>query len=480
MPEPWEIPPDEPRNRLALNLPQLMGPIANLRMPTPAPPASSPALLGSPSNSNLAVMPRPRTALADTAMPRPEHPANSVPMATDNPPSVTPSQGNPLAVTPMGEPARPGTDAYRLQQGRPELKGGKLALDIAGRILAPRIEASIPGTPGYYDALKGRTEAGQMEEAKIAEQRAKTEQEQSKAVQERAAAQKALTPPVQRPENLDQAEAQIFQDRVTAGDDPMTVLGDIYKAREAGKPAPKQGEQEQAISDYLAAKNLPNTPTNRNEARKQLKIQDQTPEKPQRVLLEVPQPDGSSKIIEATPGMTVPAGARTPTQAGNINQMEQTRADMAENVNENLNQLEKIVASRPDLFGKVKGRETKLRQWLGTNDPDIAAMKQISDNLGRAQTSAHGMRNGKLVEDAIVGILNGYKNGPDAIKRAIQSARDSVKTFTADVEVKGGKTGASAQTRDFGPAPSNKAEGDTGTLPDGTKVVVKNKRIVAQ
>ena len=36
-------------------------------------------------------------------------------------------------------------------------------------------------------------------------------------------------------------------------------------------------------------------------------------------------------------------------------------------------------------------------------------MKQIEDNLGRAMTGAHGMRNGQLVEKAANNILNSYK-----------------------------------------------------------------------
>ena len=37
-----------------------------------------------------------------------------------------------------------------------------------------------------------------------------------------------------------------------------------------------------------------------------------------------------------------------------------------------------------------------------------------------------------------------------------------------------------APGKDFGPAPSGKADGATGKLPDGTKVVVRGGRLVAQ
>lgn len=185
----------------------------------------------------------------------------------------------------------------------------------------------------------------------------------------------------------------------------------------------------------------------------------------------------NTRAAATTDAATIRADAPAKPSA-TVNQMEQTRADMAENVNENLNQLEDIVNRRPDLFGTLSGRMTKAKEFIGTDDPDIAQMKQIEDNLGRALTSAHGMRNGKLVEDAVNGVLNGYKNSAGAIKTAIGSARNSVKTFTGDVQRKGGDAGGFSQAQDFGPA-NGKPEDSTGTL-NGRKVIVKNGRIVTQ
>lgn len=161
------------------------------------------------------------------------------------------------------------------------------------------------------------------------------------------------------------------------------------------------------------------------------------PEKEPKQLVAVPQEDGSSQIIEAKPGMTLPKGAKTVTQFGGEskpNAEELKRSEMAENVGENLDKLQDIVTRRPELFGKLGGRETELRMLIGSNDPDIGALKTIKDQLGMAQQSAHSMRNASHVAEAANSILNSFHNGPDAINSSVKTARDSLKTFTADVQ----------------------------------------------
>jgi hypothetical protein len=116
------------------------------------------------------------------------------------------------------------------------------------------------------------------------------------------------------------------------------------------------------------------------------------------------------------------------------NAEEQKRSDLAENVNENLNQLEEIANRRPDLFGKVAGRMTKLKETVGTDDPDVATLKTLEDNLGMAMQSAHGMRSAQHVATSAQSVLNGFKNSPEALKAAINAARASVGTFQHDVQ----------------------------------------------
>ena len=120
---------------------------------------------------------------------------------------------------------------------------------------------------------------------------------------------------------------------------------------------------------------------------------------------------------------------------------EQRRADLANNMNENLDKLEEIVNRRPDLFGPVAGRMTGLKSTLGTSDPDIASLNAIKEYFGMASVGAHAMRNAQHVETAARAVAN-FNNEPDAIKAAIKTARDSVQTFINDAN-RGKAPGAS-------------------------------------
>lgn len=167
------------------------------------------------------------------------------------------------------------------------------------------------------------------------------------------------------------------------------------------------------------------------------------PQLPKQMML-VTNPDGSKTAIEVTPGTVVPKGAQTIPQAGQEatpSVDEQRRSDLAANLRENLDALDGIIDRRPDLFGPVRGRVTSLRQAFGSDDTDIGALDTIKHQIGMAQISAHGMRTARGIEDAATAIVNGWKNGPAALKAAIQAARNSVQTFTNDAEIKGGYTG---------------------------------------
>lgn len=120
------------------------------------------------------------------------------------------------------------------------------------------------------------------------------------------------------------------------------------------------------------------------------------------------------------------------------------RADLATNVNENLDALEEIVKRRPELFGPMHGTLTMLRGKIGTSDEDISSLEQIRDNLGRALQGAHGMRSATGVLAAGNSVLNNFRNNDKAVLSAIRRARSSVQTFINDVDRKtgGGGTGA--------------------------------------
>jgi hypothetical protein len=124
---------------------------------------------------------------------------------------------------------------------------------------------------------------------------------------------------------------------------------------------------------------------------------------------------------------------------------EQRRADLANNLSENLDQLEEIVTRRPELFGPVSGRLTGAKQWAGTNDPDVAALKTIAEQTGMAMVGTHAMRNAQHVEAAANSITGANKNTPAALlgpQGSIAKARQSLKTFLGAQPVVGGAAGA--------------------------------------
>ena len=154
-------------------------------------------------------------------------------------------------------------------------------------------------------------------------------------------------------------------------------------------------------------------------------------------LWSVPQPDGSKKVVSIKPGMTIPQGAvslsaQSIENVGKPTADEQRRADLAENLKENFGQLREIMARRPELFGPISGRLAEIRQHLGSDDPDLAALLTLEHQIGMAQVSAHGMRSAQGVQSAADSIMNNLHNGVKGLSGALDAAERSVSTFTAD------------------------------------------------
>lgn len=115
------------------------------------------------------------------------------------------------------------------------------------------------------------------------------------------------------------------------------------------------------------------------------------------------------------------------------------------------------------------GWAEQFNAWLnksasGTISPQLKAEgKQLADILVKSSYQRY-----KSTYDDESGMVEGY-GGKDFSKR--------VRVIPEDAGAGGNTTTAA---KDLGPAPQGKAEGATGSLPDGTKVVIKNGRIVAQ
>lgn len=397
--------------------------------------------------------PPPMPALSSSALP--QFPAASPPMSTLMPPAQR-RMSDLIAQGPP--PVHP-------------LHGFKKGLDILGQIFAPRVEQQLRYGPQIaYNSQRGQAEEDVKNENEGLDAPVERRQKEALAKQEEARAQATLRP---QPEIGTTPEALTIHD-LMAGENGQPRLNpqtnkpysylEAYQAVNQAKQDTRNTPEISLDKQYndAIAKGDHETATRILKVKHDLAVASQAPQQPQGPQQQlIVGPDGT--VMEARPGMKLPAGSKTISGdlAGNKpNADEQKRADMVENLNENLDQLEDIVTRRPDLFGPLAGRITKGKEWLGSDDPDVAALKGIEDRLGMVQQSAHSMRSAQHVAASADSILNGFKNGPEAMKRAISDARKSGQTFTQDAQrgqpPAAAQPGASAQQPVYATNPKTK------------------------
>lgn len=110
---------------------------------------------------------------------------------------------------------------------------------------------------------------------------------------------------------------------------------------------------------------------------------------------------------------------------------ERKQVNLAGNAIHNLDSISSILQRRPDLLGIVDGRISQGKELAGTNDPDITAIGTALDNYGLASTGAHGVKAVQAREDAKKAITNGFKNGPQGVQSAIQTAKGSLQNLAS-------------------------------------------------
>lgn len=108
---------------------------------------------------------------------------------------------------------------------------------------------------------------------------------------------------------------------------------------------------------------------------------------------------------------------------------EKKKAELAENIAFNANEVNSMIARRPDLVGTVAGRYTNVEQMMGNNDPDISAIGTHIHNIAMANSGVHGFRSQEGVAETEKLLLNGFKNGPAAVSGALKANVGSVQTF---------------------------------------------------
>ena len=119
---------------------------------------------------------------------------------------------------------------------------------------------------------------------------------------------------------------------------------------------------------------------------------------------------------------------------------EKKKAELAENIAFNANEVAKIVMKRPDVLGAVAGRYTNAEQMIGNNDPDISALGVHVHNMAMANSGVHGFRSQEGVESYERQLLNNFKNGPAAMAGALRASTGSVQTFIDNARPESYKT----------------------------------------
>lgn len=333
--------------------------------------------------------------------------------------------------------------------------------DIVGESASPIIRNALSNVPGTF-AHQAATLSGENrrigEEEKEGQQEAQTGATQAEIPLRQAETTKAQTEAAALPgqeaekQKLEDAQIQnlLHPQAKTAFEDwrktnPDAPTSDFFKAEQAAKPEKDAGLPQQymdalAKGDTQTAQRIKQTI---HDTSTQPKIDVHAGEGGEAGTWSLQEDkDGNPVLFNAKTGQTKapPAGLeKSGTFAKNAKPTadEQRRADLAENLNENLGTLRDIVTRRPELFGPLAGRWAELKQKFGSDDPDLATLQTIEHQIGMAQISAHGMRSAQGIQAAGDSILNHLHSGPHGVIAAIDAAQNSVKTFSGDVENKG-------------------------------------------
>lgn len=392
-----------------------------------------------------------------------------------------------------GELARLETTGSGISQiknpfGRNVLRG----LNVAGSILLPNAMSAIPGTEEHHQELIGQSRGRIGEDLGEAKKQATTEETTAR---------------------TDQANAAAEKDRAAAA--------------AAGQPKPKEEKWTVSPNWIDAADNTPlkieetsgqlvratdgKPPTGIKAAKSE--AEDKT-EKVTRVVNGVPhevlvnartgediKDEGQTKLPGESPDQKRSAqeSAQVEREArGNIRKAESGYRDTQKSVG----QLKSAIDAASDGNGLLTSFVPTM-EVLGINasngvhriSPAEAQAAQLPggwaeqfnawlDKATSGKTSPELKKEGKQLADVLLktsyqrykatyddesGMVEGY-GGKDFGKR-VRVIPEGI----AD-----GSLGSSTTAKDFGPAPQGKTEGATGKLPDGTKIVIKNGRIVEQ
>lgn len=146
-------------------------------------------------------------------------------------------------------------------------------------------------------------------------------------------------------------------------------------------------------------------------------------------------PDGQALPGAPTDENGNPIGPRV-ANAGKPSADRLKRGDLAANAIHNLNNIEEIIGRRgDDLFGPIMGRISNIRDMVGSDDPDLAAIGTEIHNYALASNGAHGVRSQQAVEKTEDEILKHMKRGTNGAMGGIRAAKDSLLDFVKDQQL---------------------------------------------
>ncbi len=429
--------------------------------------------------------------------------------APEAPPAVGASIATPDAPPPVVVPKAPSAPQQRIDAANAELNGplsrgsgvdqyahkhpilGTIAKigDAVGSALFPTIAMQVPGTQLHHNQLVNR-EQNTIRQAQGEEQNAALLDRSAADVAHTNAETSALLHPQPKPKEENWAEFAGYTDIDGTPLIREQNSGQVVRASDkqhpggfkVAEPAKAPDEFEKDYRQYLMDNHFPDTALNRLHYRSEWEM--------------------SKNAVQVRGQNMTDARSREQNQIARDTK-EQQRNAQAENTlagfNSNMDRLATAandLLNHPGLEG-ITGLRGKIPNIPGTDAANAAAklntlksqaafgvlqdlrnqsktggaLGQVSDKEEQMLTSNLAALDTAQSTDEFKKSLQNIINFTDGAK---QRAREATGRTT------GQAVAPSAAPRDFGVAPAGKNEGDTGTLPDGTKIVVKGGRIVAQ
>lgn len=385
--------------------------------PAPAPVTNAPARIGAlpaqPATAPGKIGAQPTQPSTTIGAPPVDYAAQYAQHAAERPADLDPNAGKPSLARKIG-----GIATGALIGAVNPQAGGMIGRDITQ---GPRRELEAQQAQKMAQWNQGGADISK--EASLADTQSQIAQRNAEAVKDtRAPETKPGTPE-------EQAMSQYISQGMSPADARIRVLKDSASVKPA--PTPKNQTLEEEYDDAVRTGDTARAGQIETELRTvaNAKREPKVATEPGTWTLQEGQ-DGGTVMFNSKTGQTKAAPSdikRKPTAD------EQRRADLATNMNENMDALEDILKRRPELFGPVAGRVTSAKEAFGTSDTDVARLKTIKEFMGMAAVGAHSMRNAQHVEAAANSIVNGFNNKSDAILASIGDARNSLKTFQNDV-----------------------------------------------